>query len=75
MQTPKEFTDAVSAVEVAIELPVINVIAELERAEAGPAAKAERLFKDFLPQIIAITFIALILGASIGVAIGKHVSP
>ena len=34
--------------------------------------KIEVLFKDFLPQIIAIAFIALVLGASLGVSIGKH---
>lgn len=35
-------------------------------------AKIDLLFKDFLPQIIAIAFIALVFGGSLGVSIGKH---
>lgn len=78
MQTPKEFLSAVSAAFSGIDTPpVVKDIAELERAAklVPLSAKIELLFKDFLPQIIALTFIAFVLGGSLGVSIGKHVHP
>ena len=76
MQTPKEFLEAVNAAYRGIsDPPIVTVIAELEHAAVLPAARPqiEWLFKDFLPQIIAIAFIAFVLGGSLGVSIGKHV--
>lgn len=78
MQTPKEFLAAVSAAFSGIEkVPLAKDIAELEQAAklAPVRAKIELLFKDFLPQIIAIAFIALVVGGSLGVSIGKHIHP
>lgn len=73
MQTPKEFLDSV---DTAAALPTVTVVAELEHAALAPVlspiAKVDLLFRDFLPQIIAIAFIALVFGGSLGVSIGKH---
>lgn len=74
MQTPKEFLAAVRQAFGGItEPPVVAEIAELEHAARAPAAKIALLFKNFLPQIIALTFIAFVLGSALGVSIGKHV--
>jgi hypothetical protein len=78
MQTPKEFLHAVSLAFGGIERPpIVKDIAELEQAAklAPIGVKIELLFKDFLPQILALTFIAFVLGSSLGVSIGRHVQP
>lgn len=76
MQTPKEFLAAVSAAFSGIDRPpMVKEVAELEHAAklVPVGAKIELLFKDFLPQILALTFIAFVLGSSLGVSIGRHV--
>jgi hypothetical protein len=74
MQTPKEFLAAVSAAFSGIDKPpVVEDLAELEHAAARVPAKIEVLFRNFVPQIIAIAVIAFVAGGSLGVSIGKHV--
>ena len=74
MQTPKELLEAAGT---AVKMPIVTVLAELEHAAIAPVlspiAKVDLLFRDFLPQIIAIAFIALVFGGSLGVSIGKHI--
>lgn len=72
MQTPKEFLDAVGAAFSGIDAPpVVKDLAELERAARAPA-KIDLLLRHFLPQIIALCFIAFVLGSALGVSVGKQ---
>jgi hypothetical protein len=74
MQTPNEFLESVNQAYRGItEPPIVKDIAELERAAVMVRPRIELLFKDFLPQIIAIAFIAFVVGGALGVSIGKHV--
>jgi hypothetical protein len=76
VQTPKELLAAADTAVTEEHLHIVTVLAELEHAAVAPVlspiAKIDLLFRDFLPQIIAIAFIALVFGGSLGVSIGKH---
>jgi hypothetical protein len=73
VQTPKEFIEAVSAAHAGIgEPPIVTVLAELEHAAVIAPSRVAIVFGTCLPLVVACSLSTLVIGAAVGVAIGKQ---